>query len=119
MNAFDLDKFIQKIVSNILENWEEYPLECHFTDNFGEMLEKLIILHIRVWHLENEIGENYSDDKKVAELKRKIDTCFKQKRPQLIQSINKLIDCALVKNRSLQEDNVKSYTGFENEHCVS
>ena len=79
------------------------------TDSLGEVLEKLIILHIRMWMIEDHIQEVYEDDKEVADLKRKLDICFKQKRPKLVQAINKMVDVAIRTDKSLVEDSVKVY----------
>jgi len=80
------------------------------TDNLGEVIEKLCILHIRTWFLEDMIGVAKTDEE-VASLKRKIDTCFKQKRPQYIQAINRMVDAAILNGRTLTEDSVKIYKG--------
>lgn len=80
------------------------------TDNLGEIVEKLSILHIRTWMLEDAIQES-STDSEIAELKRKIDICFKSKRPKLVQAINALVEDAIVNNKSLREDSVKLYKG--------
>ena len=88
----------------------ELPSDYVFTDNLGEVIEKLCILHIRTWFLEDMIGVAKTDEE-VAALKRKIDTCFKQKRPQYIQAINRMVDAAVLNGRSLTEDSVKIYKG--------
>lgn len=88
----------------------EIPSDLVFTDNLGEVIEKLCILHIRTWFLEDMIGVAKTDEE-VASLKRKIDTCFKQKRPQYIQAINRMVDAAIVNGRALTEDSVKIYRG--------
>lgn len=88
----------------------EIPSDLVFTDNLGEVIEKLCILHIRTWFLEDMIGVAKTDEE-VASLKRKIDTCFKQKRPQYIQAINRMVDAAIVNGRALTEDSVKIYKG--------
>jgi 2-phosphoglycerate kinase len=90
----------------------ELPPDIIETDNLGEVIEKLAILHIRMWYLEDAIADNYNDDSKVAELKRKIDICFKQKRPALVSAINKMVDKSIVDGKSLIEDSVKLYKGF-------
>ena len=84
------------------------------TDNFGEIIEKLIIIHIRMWMIEDRISIFIENDKEVADLKRKLDICFKQKRPKLVQAINKLIDNSIKYNRSLVEDSVKVYIDKKN-----
>ncbi len=82
------------------------------TDNLGEVVEKLAILHIRTWMLEDAIQEAKSDSE-IADLKRKIDICFKVKRPKYVQAINCMIENAIVHNKSLREDSVKLYKGVD------
>lgn len=90
----------------------DLPNDLIATDNLGEVIEKLCILHIRTWFLEDMIGVAKTDEE-VASIKRKIDICFKQKRPQYVQAINRMVDAAILKGRSLTEDSVKIYKGTE------
>lgn len=82
------------------------------TDNIGEVIEKLSILHCRMWYLEDSIADAKSDIE-VANLKRKIDICFKDKRPRLVAALNLMINDAITNNKSLIEDSVKHYKGFQ------
>ena len=107
-----IDKCIKDYVATVLEagGMPELPDDLVATDNIGEVIEKSIILHIRTWMLEDKIGVA-SNDSTIADLKRKIDICFKQKRPQYIQAINRMIDNAIVNDKTLVEDSVKNYSG--------
>ena len=58
------------------------------------------------------IEANEEADSEIAELKRKIDICFKQKRPKYVEAINRMINNAIINNKSLVEDSVKLYKGF-------
>jgi hypothetical protein len=82
------------------------------TDNIGEVIEKLSILHCRMWYLEDSIAEAKTNDE-VATLKKKIDICFKDKRPRLVEAVNRMINDSIVNNKSLIEDSVKHYKGFQ------
>lgn len=82
------------------------------TDNLGEIVEKLMILHIRCWMLEDAIQAAQSDSE-IADLKKKIDICFKTKRPRLVQAINLYIDHAIQTGRAITEDSVKLYKGVD------
>jgi hypothetical protein len=106
-----VDKYIKEKVNEVLTNEQQIDIEYVETDNFGELLEKLVILHIRTWMLEDAI-QAARTDAEIAELKRKIDICFKQKRPKLVQALNILIDNAILHNKSLREDSVKIYRGI-------
>jgi hypothetical protein len=107
-----LNNAIEYKVDEVLSRREMPEVEYIQTDNLGEVVEKLVILHIRTWMLEDAIQAATSDEH-IAELKRKIDICFKSKRPKLVQAINLLVDDAISNSRSLREDSVKLYKGVE------
>lgn len=107
-----IEEVIKQKVNETLSdgNVPELPDNLVATDNIGEVIEKLCILHIRTWFLEDMVGVAKTDEE-VANLKRKIDICFKQKRPQYIQAINRMLDEAIVSGKKLTEDSVKIYKG--------
>ncbi|MFZ9376597.1 MAG: hypothetical protein ACO25K_05695 [Candidatus Fonsibacter ubiquis] len=107
-----IENCIKETVNQVLSKKEIPDTQYIETDNFGEVLEKLVILHIRTWMLEDAIQEAKTDSE-IAELKRKIDICFKVKRPKLVQAINILVDSSISKNKSLVEDSVKLYKGVQ------
>lgn len=107
-----IDQCIKETVNEVLSRRELPDVEYIETDNLGEVVEKLSILHIRTWMLEDAIQEAKTDSE-IAELKRKIDICFKVKRPRLVQAINSLVDNAITTEKSLREDSVKLYKGLE------
>jgi hypothetical protein len=105
-----IDEFIRYKVIKLLEEGKIEDKELIETDNIGEVIEKLIILHIRNWMLEDEIGKlDKNNVPQYAELKRKTDICNKIKRPKLVEAINKLIENAVIKEKSLFEESVKHY----------
>ena len=75
--ATEIEKLIQERVNEVLMNREmpELPVNIVATDNLGEVFEKLVILHIRTWFLEDMVGVAETDEE-IANLKRKIDTSF-------------------------------------------
>jgi hypothetical protein len=103
-----IENCIKEIVNEVLSKGEVPDIEYIETDNLGEVVEKLAILHIRMWMLEDLINASTTDEE-LADLKRKIDICFKIKRPRLVQAINLLVDNSISKNKSLREDSVKVY----------
>jgi len=64
-----------------------------------------------MWYLEDAIGMTESDNE-IVDLKRKIDICFKVKRPKYVQAINRMVDNSIIHGKSLIEDSVKHYKGF-------
>jgi hypothetical protein len=107
-----IENCIRETVDEILSKREVPDIEYIETDNLGEVVEKLAILHIRMWMLEDLINASTTDEE-LADLKRKIDICFKVKRPRLVQAINLLVDNSIAKNKSLREDSVKVYKSVE------
>jgi hypothetical protein len=114
----DLGKVIEDVikqkVDNVLNNEGLPDSEYVATDNLGEIIEKLAIIHIRMWMLEDAI-QAATTDTEIAELKRKCDICFKVKRPKFVQAINRIVDDAIVYNKSLREDSVKLYKGVNDD----
>ena len=107
-----IDQCIKETVNEVLSQRELPDVEYIETDNLGEVVEKLSILHTRMWMLEDAIQEAKTDTE-IADLKRKIDICFKVKRPRLVQAVNLLVDNAIAQNKSLREDSVKLYKGVD------
>jgi hypothetical protein len=113
--ALNLELIIKNKVNEILNpktGLPKLPVDLAVSDNLGEVIEKLVILHIRTWFLEDMAGVAKTDTE-LADIKRKVDICFKQKRPMYVQAINKMIDSAIKGERSLQEDSVKIYKSVE------
>jgi hypothetical protein len=90
----------------------ELPDNIIETDNLGEVIEKLSILHCRMWYLEDAISDAKTDSE-IAELKKKIDICFKIKRPKYVEAINRMVDNSIKQGKSLIEDSVKLYKGVD------
>jgi hypothetical protein len=107
-----IEECIKNTIDEVCSTRQIPDVEYVETDNLGEVVEKLSILHIRTWMLEDAIQQAQSDSE-IAELKRKIDICFKVKRPRLVQAINLLVDNSIAYNKSLREDSVKLYKGLE------
>ena len=114
MNKFGnlIDECIKETIDEVLSRRELPDVEYIETDNLGEVVEKLSILHTSMWMLEDAIQEAKTDAE-VADLKRKIDICFKVKRPRLVQAVNLLVDNAIASGKILREDSVKLYKGVE------
>ena len=114
MIAEKIETIIESKTKEILNESKEVamPNDIIETDNIGEVIEKLAILHCRMWYLEDAIGVAKTDAE-VADLKRKIDICFKVKRPKLVSAINKMIEKSILDGKSLIEDSVKLYAGVD------
>lgn len=108
-----IEDLIKLKVDEVLSKKEMPDTEYIATDNLGEIIEKLVILHIRTWMLEDQLPLAKNDEE-VGIIKRKIDICFKIKRPNFVQAINLIVDDAIRKGKSLREDSVKLYKGFDN-----
>ncbi len=98
------DAAIKDTVNDVLIKGEIPDVVLSETDNLGEVVEKLCILHIRTWMLEDAAQEATTDEE-LGALKRKIDICFKQKRPRLVQAINRQVSDAIVNNTTGQDAN--------------
>ena len=110
----NIEQLIHIKTKELLDNskYVEMPKDIIETDNLGEVIEKLSILHCRMWYLEDAISDAKTDSE-IAELKRKIDICFKIKRPKYVQAINRMVEDSIVNGKSLVEDSVKLYKGVK------
>lgn len=107
----NIENIIKNTVNTILSKKEIPELkEIIYTDNIGEVIEKLCILHIRMWMIEDQLGVAQTPEE-IATLKKKTDICFKIKRPKLVEAINQMINDSIINNKSLVEDSVKQYKG--------
>jgi hypothetical protein len=108
------------LLEEINQRFNHEPLDAsdiEWSDNFAEMLEKYIILHIRTWKIEDACAIS-QDPKEIAELKKKLDYCFKDRRPKLTRAINSYLDHYINKYyaKSFNDGNVKEYKGFYNDN---
>lgn len=115
MIAETIESVIKQKVEEILKEKKIPELkELVQTDNVAEIIEKLIILHIRMWMLEDK-ADITTDEKELLLIEKKLDICFKQKRPKLVQALNLILDNSIRNSESLIEDSVKIYEGYKDE----
>lgn len=87
-----LDEYIKNKVNEYLS--EGYPTKEYddvYSDTFSELIDKLIIVHIRYWMLEDEMGSDKENTIRIGQLKQKADNLFKEKRPMLVQALDKML----------------------------
>ncbi len=110
----ELDIYINNKVTEIL-NENRFPDydEIH-SDSFSELIDKLIVVHIRLWYLEDSMSTE-SNPEQITSLKKKADITFKQKRPMLVNAIDKTIINMCKGKFNPESANPKLYKGFEND----
>ena len=79
-----------------------------YTDTFAEIIEKLIILHIRTWMLEDRCS-NARSLKVKGMIKKKLDILFKEKRPALIKALDNIIMDIAKGKLKYNVENLKQY----------
>ena len=114
-----VEKIGELLLEEIAARFDNEPLDIsdlEFSESFAEILDRFIVLHIRMWKLEDAAGASKSDSE-LASLKRKIDYCFKDRRPKLIKAINSFLDIYINKRhiKRFSEENIKFYKGFSND----
>lgn len=85
-----LDHAISRLTEFRIANELPEPAEYDSieTDSFGQLIDKLLVVHIRYWNLENEMSESLSDTQLVE--KRKLsEPLFKVWRPMLVRALDK------------------------------
>ena len=108
-----LDQAIQKLVELKLNVSKEHHFDKIETDTFGEIIDKLIIVHIRYWYLEDRMSEKSLSDSELAGLRRKSESLFKSKRPMLVNALDKFIVNLINEEQILVPENVKLYKGWD------
>jgi hypothetical protein len=108
-----IEKLIQKKVDDILKERQIPELkELIQTDSISEVVEKLVILHIRMWMLEDKADVTVEPEELLS-IEKKIDICFKQKRPRLVEALNLMFDNSIREGKTLIENSVKLYEGYK------
>lgn len=110
----EIEKLIKETVNKTFldKKNNELPNDIIITDSIGEVIEKLVILHCRIWNIEDQFPFAKTPEE-VVSLKKKLDISFKVKRPKLVQAINRMLEESIKGNLELVEDSVKIYKGFE------
>jgi hypothetical protein len=93
---------------------EEVPdAEYIASETIGEVLDKLLILHIRIWHLEDLVDG--ADDAELLIIQRKLRHLFRTKRPRLVAALNKMLKIAVLQGRFglVDDEDVKVYGGAD------
>ena len=107
-----IDEYISEKVREILNETKFPEYDNIHSDSFSELIDKLCITHIRLWYLEDATCVE-TDPKKIAELKRKADITFKEKRPMLVKSIDKIIVNMCTGRYTPTVENTKVYKGYK------
>ena len=106
-----IDTYIENKV-NLLLNKDKFPnYDNIITDTFSELIDKLCIVHIRYWYLEDAMAST-DNDNELLTLRKKSESLFKEKRPMLVHGIDKYI--SLLVNKKINSDpmNYKHYKNW-------
>jgi hypothetical protein len=114
MVGSELDKYIQSKVKETLDMTKFPDYDDIHSDTFSELIDKLIIVHIRLWYLEDATNAE-TDAEKIAQLKRKADITFKEKRPMLVKSLDKIITNMCNGKFNPTIENPKLYKDYQKE----
>jgi hypothetical protein len=108
------DKFIQERVAEILHENKFPDYDNVFTDTFSELIDKLIIVHIRYWYLEDAMA-NAKTDEDLVKYRKKSEILFKEKRPMLVEAIDKLFFKMMKGELNYSTTNLKKYDQWGDE----
>jgi hypothetical protein len=114
--AEKFDSLLRTCIGDYYSRIKQHPFsddKMVFSETLGEVIEKLIILNIRIWVLEDiaALEKERRNLEKYAEIKKKLDSCFKIKRPMLVNALNSMLKDLLINKNfvSVEDDNVKVY----------
>ena len=108
----DLDKYIEKNIKSILDNNKFPDYDNIYTDSFSDLIDKLCIVHIRYWYLEDAMS-NCKNDEELVILRKKSEHLFKEKRPMLVEAIDKFVYLLVTNKINFTPINVKHYSGWK------
>jgi hypothetical protein len=108
----ELDAYIREKVKETLDNNKFPEYDDIHSDLFSELIDKLVIVHIRLWYLEDALTVETDPDKFMA-LKKKADVTFKEKRPMLVKAIDKTITNMCNGKFNPTVESPKFYKGFK------
>ena len=106
-----LDIFIRKRVKKILDTNKFPEYDDIYTDTLSEIIDKLCIVHIRYWYLEDAMSD--CNDDELLILRKKSESLFKEKRPMLVAAFDKLIVKMLKGDIDYTPINTKHYKGWK------
>ena len=88
-----VEMHVKKIIIQTKNSSMEDLPDFEYVDSrtVGEIIEQLLILDIRQWHLEDLACRNKSNDIEYGDMKKRIEYCFKEKRPKLIVALNMML----------------------------
>tara|TARA_S200002703_G_scaffold148515_1_gene145291 strand:+ start:2469 stop:2810 length:342 start_codon:yes stop_codon:yes gene_type:complete len=74
-------------------------------------LERLSIVHVKLWHLEDQVRDDSLSDAEIGQLKRKIDYLNGVVRPRLVAAIGEIFAKGVKKGNEelVREPNFKDY----------
>ena len=109
-----------KDISNFLKEYMDTPefrnkveSDCVFNTpvTLTYALERLAILHVKLWMLEDQVRNELLTDAMVGELKRKIDYLNGVQRPRLIAGLGEIFAKAVKEGNEelVREPNLKDY----------
>uniref|UniRef100_A0A7C3WLC7 Uncharacterized protein n=1 Tax=Dictyoglomus turgidum TaxID=513050 RepID=A0A7C3WLC7_9BACT len=111
--AVTLNNLLRRNVASFKkEALSDNNIELIKSETIGEVIEKLIILNIRIWILEDLAAEakQKNNISKYVDLKKKLDICFKIKRPMLVTALNKMFESIAKGDLDVCKDgNIKLY----------
>jgi hypothetical protein len=108
------DNAIYEKVNEILKENKFPEYDDIYSDTFSELIDKLIIVHIRYWYLEDAMA-NARNDEELIRYRKKSESLFKEKRPKLVESIDKIFINLLTKKIEYNPINTKKYENWGEE----
>jgi len=115
--ATQFDALLAKTIADIMQQEQrEEPISYIASETLGEVVEKFLILHIRIWNLEDAAGlaASEGDAESLMILRKKLDECDKVVRPRLMAAIGQMLEEIMLGDRRdlLRSEDVKRYGGY-------
>lgn len=99
-----LDELVRALVADRIHEAQVAPVEFNAHEpgrwsrpaTAGEAVNRLFMLNARQWHLEDLCCASRADDARYGNHKKRIEHCFKTKRPELVRTLNRYLTRAVI-----------------------
>ena len=109
-----IDDYMRSVIKETLDKDKFPEYDNIYTDTFSELIDKLSIVHVRYWYLEDAMSAatKSGNDEELVLLRKKSESLFKEKRPMLVAGLDKLIAKMISGEIKYTAISTKQYKGW-------
>lgn len=105
-------KIKESIVTALADKFPYFDDVC--PDTLAEIIDRLVILHIRYWYLKEAMSNPNLSDSELNDLRKKSELILNEKRPMLVRTFDKILFKLMANKLNYEPINYKFYKNWEN-----